>query len=190
MKKHIDLPLTGQQVLSLFAGDAVLLSGVLYTARDAAHRRLSELLENKLPLPVELRDQTVYYVGPAPARPGEPIGSAGPTTSGRMDLWAPRLIAECGLRGMIGKGDRSEPAIEAMKQHRAVYFAAVGGAGAFLASCVVECAVVAYPDLGAEAVHRLVVRDFPAVVAIDCHGGNLYRSGPEAWRESRKARRD
>jgi fumarate hydratase subunit beta len=184
MKKHIALPLSRQEALSLRAGEGVLLSGVLYTARDAAHKRLADLLQDGRPPPVDLRGQVIYYVGPAPARPGEPIGSAGPTTSGRMDAWAALLISQCAVRGMIGKGDRRAQVVDAMKKYSAVYFAAIGGAGALLASCVTQCEVVAYPDLGAEAIHRLVVKDFPAVVAIDCHGGNLYRQGPEAYLRS------
>lgn len=184
MKKRITTPFTEEQALSLRAGDAVLISGVIYTARDAAHKRLVELLDAGRPLPADLRDQIIYYVGPTPARPGEPIGSCGPTTSYRMDAYAPRLIAEAGLRGMIGKGTRNEAVVDAIRTHHAVYFAAIGGAGALLASCVESCEVIAYPELQSEALHRLVVRDFPATVVLDCEGNDLYRLGQAAYLES------
>ena len=170
----IDTPLTLQKVQILRAGDQVQLSGVIYTARDAAHKRLIELLDAGKPLPVELRDQIIYFVGPCPAPPGRAIGSAGPTTSGRMDAYSPRLIAECGLRGMIGKGERSPAVIAAMKQYGAVYFAATGGAGALIARCIKKAEVLAFPDLGPEAIHRLEVESLPVIVAIDSEGNNLY----------------
>ncbi len=175
MMKKIQLPLTQEKVRELRAGDKVLLSGVIWTGRDAAHQRFVELLDAGKALPVELKDQTIYFVGPCPAPPGKVIGSAGPTTSGRMDRYSPRLIAECGLRGMIGKGNRSQAVVEAMKTHGAVYFAATGGAGALIARCIKSCEVVAFADLGPEAVHRLVVEDFPLIVAIDAYGDSLYQ---------------
>ncbi|PWM26682.1 MAG: Fe-S-containing hydro-lyase [Oscillospiraceae bacterium] len=185
-KKRITTPLTEQQALLLHAGDAVLISGVIYTGRDAAHKRLIELLDAGKPLPCELRDQMIYYVGPAPAKPGQPIGSAGPTTSYRMDAYAPRLLEEAGLRGMIGKGLRSPAVADAIVRHHAVYFAAIGGAGALLASTVRSCSLVAYPELQSEAIYRLEVEDFPAVVALDCEGNDLYRMGRGAYLASQK----
>lgn len=163
-------------VESLKAGDEVAISGVIYTARDAAHLRLVKLVAEGKPLPFPAEGAIIYYVGPSPAKPGEPIGSAGPTTSVRMDgLTVPLL--EQGLKGMIGKGGRSPHVVEAMKKHGAVYFAAVGGAAAFISQSIKSVEVVAYPELGAEAVHRMVVEDFPAIVAIDSQGNNLYEQG-------------
>lgn len=167
-------PLRDEDTVSLRAGDRVLLSGVVYTARDAAHERLVELVRHGKPLPVDLAGQVVYYVGPTPARPGRVIGSAGPTTAGRMDAYTPELLA-AGLKGMIGKGERSQAVIDAIREHKAVYFAATGGAGALLARHIVSCEVVAYEDLGCEAIHRLEVRDLPLVVINDRHGGDFYR---------------
>ncbi len=171
---NLAAPLTDGQVRELKAGDEVRISGVVYTARDAAHKRLCQLLDARQPLPVDFRGQMVFFVGPSPAPPGRPIGSAGPTTSGRMDAYSPRLIREAGLKGMIGKGERSPEVVEAMKDGPCVYFATTGGAGALLAKCVVSSEIVCYPELGAEAVRRLEVRDFPAIVAIDCEGNSLY----------------
>jgi len=168
-------PLTTEQVETLRAGDSVLLSGVVYTARDAAHARLVELLKRGEPLPIDLKGQVIYYVGPTPAKPGQVIGSAGPTTSGRMDSFTPALL-EAGLAGMIGKGQRSQSVIDAIVKHKAVYLAATGGAAALLAKRVVSCEVVAYEDLGCEAIHRLEVRDLPLLVINDCHGGDFYRA--------------
>lgn len=181
MKKRITTPFTEETALSLHSGDEVLISGVIYTARDAAHKRLVELLEAGKELPCELRDQIVYYVGPAPAKPGDVIGSAGPTTSYRMDAYAPTLMQQTGLRGMIGKGARSQPVLDAIVKYHGVYFAAIGGAAALLASTVKSCEVIAYPDLQSEAVHRFEVVDFPAVVINDCYGGNLYKTGREQY---------
>jgi fumarate hydratase subunit beta len=179
--KKISLPLSDDVVKSLKAGDNVLLSGELYTGRDAAHKRLVDAIEAGESLPMPIENQTIYYVGPAPARPGEIIGSAGPTTSYRMDdLTLPLL--ERGLKGMIGKGERADKVIEGMKQYGAVYFAAIGGAGALIASTIVEKEVIAYEDLGAEAIHRLVVRDFPAIVVIDSEGHNLYRTERDKYK--------
>jgi len=178
--KSIEAPLDAAVVDSLKAGDLVEISGVLYTARDAAHKRLVELISKGEPLPIELEGQVIYYAGPTPNKPGRPIGSAGPTTSYRMDPYAPLLI-ERGLRGMIGKGERSAPVVEAMVKHGAVYFAATGGAGALIARCVKSAEVVAYPDLGPEAIRRLEVVNFPAIVAQDSCGGNLYKEGRQHY---------
>lgn len=174
MEHIIELPLTAEKVANLRAGDTVKLSGIIYTARDAAHKRLIAALDAGEALPVELKDQTIYFAGPCPAPPGRPIGSAGPTTSGRMDAYSPRLIRECGLRGMIGKGERNAGVIEAMQQGGAIYFAATGGAGALIARSITAAEVIAFPDLGPEAIRKLTVRDFPVIVAIDDKGGNLY----------------
>lgn len=183
---RISAPVPAEDILALRAGQRVLLSGTVYTARDAAHRRMVELLERGEALPFELSGAAIYYCGPAPAPPGRVIGSAGPTTSGRMDAYAPLLIAR-GLRLMIGKGPRSQPVLDAMRGHGAAYLAAAGGAGALLASCVTECELVAWPELGPEAVRRLTVRDMPLTVAADAHGGNLYITGPAAWLENSAA---
>ena len=177
----ISTPLTKEKVESLKAGDGVAISGVIYTARDAAHKRLVELVEKGKELPFDIRDQIIYYVGPAPAPPGYAIGSAGPTTSYRMDPYAPKLIAR-GLRGMIGKGQRSKEVLDAMAEHGAVYFAAVGGAAALIARSIKKAEVIAYPELGAEAIRRLEVEEFPCIVANDVHGGNLFAEGPEKYK--------
>ncbi|MFA6448644.1 MAG: Fe-S-containing hydro-lyase [bacterium] len=173
---NIKTPLTDEAAAGLRIGDRVRISGVIYTARDAAHKRLVELLDRGERLPFDLGGQIIYYVGPTPARPGEVIGSAGPTTSYRMDAYAPRML-EAGLKGMIGKGARSEEVVRAMIERRAVYFAAIGGAGALIARSIKEATVIAFDDLGAEAVRRFVVEDFPAVVANDIYGGDLYKEG-------------
>jgi fumarate hydratase subunit beta len=167
-------PLDIDTVRSLKAGDQVLLSGIIYTGRDAAHKRLCDLLNEGKKLPVDLEGQVIYFVGPCPAKPGDPIGSAGPTTSYRMDAYSPQLIAEVGLKGMIGKGGRSEEVKAAMREHGCVYFAATGGAAALIAKRIKSCEVVCYEDLGPEAIHRLQVEDFPVIVAIDSHGNDLY----------------
>lgn len=169
-------PLTDGAVADLKIGDKVAISGVIYTARDAAHKRLVELIENGRELPFDIRNQIIYYVGPSPASPGRPIGSCGPTTSYRMDVYTPRLLAK-GLKATIGKGSRSEAVIEAMKQYSAVYFAATGGAAALLANAVKKSEIVAYEDLGAEAILRLEVEGFPVTVANDIYGNDLYREG-------------
>jgi len=170
---HIDGPFTREKLASLKAGDSVLLSGTIYTARDAAHKRMVEALARGEELPFPIKDAVIYYVGPTPAREGQAIGSAGPTTSYRMDAYAPTLL-DLGQTGMIGKGPRDRSVIDAMVRNGAVYFAAIGGAGALLSKAVVSAEVIAYEDLGAEAVRRLEVRDFPVIVAIDAKGGNLY----------------
>lgn len=177
---RITTPLTCETAKKLRAGDQVLLSGIIYTARDAAHKRLCGQIAEGKDLPLALQDQILYFVGPAPAKPGAPIGSAGPTTSGRMDAYSPTLL-KLGLRGMIGKGARNEAVIDAMKETCAVYFGAVGGCGAYLAGCVKKAEVIAYPDLGPEAIHRLEVEDFPVTVVIDSLGNNLYETGPQAY---------
>lgn len=181
MGKKISLPLTDEAIAGLRSGDKVLLSGVLYVARDAAHRRMFESLEKGESLPFDIRGQTVYYMGPSPAPPGRPIGSAGPTTSARMDSYTPRLLAE-GMKGIIGKGVRSAEVREALRKHGAVYFSAVGGAGALISRSVIASEVVAYDDLGPEAVLRLDVRDFPVTVVNDSHGGDLYEEGRAKYR--------
>ena len=173
MRQTIMLPLTKEKREALRAGDKLLLTGYLYTARDAAHKKLYDMLLNGERLPVALKDETVYYSGPCPASPGHPIGSAGPTTSGRMDKYAPLLIAS-GLTAMIGKGDRDPLTTEAIREYGAVYLGATGGAGALIARCVRSCEVVAFPELGTEAIRRLYVEDFPVVVLIDSQGSNLY----------------
>lgn len=176
-------PLTDADVKGLRAGDQVLLSGDLYTARDAAHARLADLIRQGQPLPFDLRGQIVYFVGPTPAPPGRPIGSAGPTTSYRMDPYSPLLI-EHGLKGMVGKGKRSAEVTEALKKHKAVYLAAVGGAGALIAQRIRAAEIVAYEDLGPEAIRRLTVEDFPAVVVNDCHGGDVYAEGRKKYQKA------
>jgi len=174
--KRISAPLTEGTILDLKAGDNVLLSGVLYTARDAAHKKLAELLEKGEGLPVDLKGQIIYYVGPAPAKPGRAIGSAGPTTSGRMDPYTPALL-EYGVKAVVGKGSRDEATRKAFVEHKGVYLGATGGAGALLAKTIKEAEVVAYPELGPEAICRLVVENFPATVINDAHGHDLYEIG-------------
>lgn len=181
MTKKITAPLSPETARTLHSGDSVLLSGVIYTARDAAHKRLCELLEAGKPLPIDLQNAVIYYVGPTPAKDGRPIGSAGPTTAYRMDAYAPKLI-EAGQTGMIGKGKRSEDVVDAMKKHGAVYFGAIGGGGALLSHCVQKAEIVAYEDLGAEAIRRLFVVDLPVTVVIDAEGNDLYESGQKAYR--------
>jgi fumarate hydratase subunit beta len=178
--RRITLPLAREKAAGLAAGERVLLCGILYTARDAAHRRLVAILDRGEALPFPLEDACLYYVGPTPAAPGQIIGSAGPTTSYRMDPYTPRLLG-LGLRGMIGKGKRSPAVIEAMKEAGAVYFGAIGGAGALLAQRIRASEIIAFEDLGTEAVRRLVVEDFPATVIIDSRGNNLYETGPAAY---------
>lgn len=178
--KRLRAPLGDEDVLQLRAGDNVLISGVIFTARDAAHKELFELIERGQPLPVDLRGQLIYYVGPTPARPGQAIGSAGPTTSGRMDAYTADLLAQ-GMKACIGKGSRSAAVKDALKQYRAVYLAAVGGAGALLSKRINKCEVVAYPELGAEAIYRLEAEDFPVIVINDCYGNDLYQEGARIY---------
>jgi fumarate hydratase subunit beta len=175
-KKRITAPLTDEVVEDLKIGDNVLISGTVYTARDAAHKRLVELVDKGEELPFDVKGQIIYFVGPTPAKPGEVIGSAGPTTSYRMNIYTPRLIA-VGQKGMIGKGEMGPEVVEAMKKHKAVYMAAVGGAGALISRAITASEIVAYDDLGAEAIRKLTVKDFPVIVALDCHGGNLFEEG-------------
>ena len=173
MEKKIHAPLVSEEIKELRAGDYVYITGTVYTARDAAHKRMEEALNQGSPLPLDLKDNVIYYMGPSPARQGRPIGSAGPTTASRMDRYTPRLL-DLGLKGMIGKGKRTPEVAEAIVRNQAVYFAAVGGAGALLSKCIVESQVIAYEDLGTEAIRKLTVKDFPAVVVIDSLGNNLY----------------
>jgi fumarate hydratase subunit beta len=173
---YLTTPLTDEMVSSLRIGDKVFLSGVVYTARDAAHKRLIDLLDAGRDLPFEVKGQVIYYVGPSPAKPGRVIGAAGPTTSYRMDPYAPRLM-ELGLKGMIGKGKRAPAVKEALMKHKAVYLGATGGAGALIAKTIKEVEIVAYEELGAEAIRRMVVENFPAVVINDTAGGDLYEEG-------------
>ena len=182
MDRHINLPLTDTDARSLRAGDYVYLTGVLYTARDAAHKRMYEALDAGQELPVDLNGQVVYYLGPTPARPGHVIGSAGPTTSSRTDKYAPRLL-DLGLKGMVGKGKRTQEVIDAVVRNGAVYFAAVGGAGALLSKCIKEAEVVAYDDLGTEAIRRLRVENLPVIVVIDSEGTNLYATAADQWKK-------
>ena len=184
MEKRITLPLTAELADTLKAGDSVLLTGTIYTSRDAGHKRMCEALARGEELPFDPTDATIYYVGPTPAKPGQVIGSAGPTTSGRMDAYAPTMMS-VGARGMIGKGARLPEVIDAMKEHSGVYFGAIGGAGALLAKCIKSCELIAYEDLGAEALRKLYVEDMPLVVIIDSEGNNLYETGPKDYLESK-----
>ena len=180
MAISIKTPISREDVRKLKAGDSCLISGVIYTARDAAHKRLCELVAASKELPFDVKDSVIYFVGPTPAKPGQAIGSAGPTTSYRMDAYSPTMIAQ-GQTGMIGKGKRGPEVIEAMKEHGAVYFGAIGGCGALLSKCIKKAEIVAYEDLGAEAIRRLEVEDFPVIVIIDSEGNNLYESGRAAY---------
>lgn len=180
MATKITTPLTRDTVKTLKSGDSCLITGAIYTARDAAHKRLCELINKGEPLPLDIKDSIIYFVGPTPAKPGEIIGSAGPTTSYRMDAYSPDLI-KLGLTGMIGKGKRNDQVIDAMKTHGAVYFGAIGGCGALLSKCIKKCEIIAYDDLGAEAIRKLYVEDFPVVVIIDNDGNNLYETGKENY---------
>ncbi|NLA52785.1 MAG: Fe-S-containing hydro-lyase [Clostridiales bacterium] len=180
---HLDLPLDEKTVRSLRAGDAVTLSGSILTGRDAAHKRLIDLIDQGKELPVDLDGQVIYYVGPAPASPGHAVGSAGPTTSYRMDAYTPKLL-DRGLRAMIGKGLRNDEVVESMKKNGAVYFGAVGGAAALISRSIIKSEVIAYPELGAEAIHRFTIKDFPVIVVIDSLGNNLYESGPKLYKKT------
>jgi fumarate hydratase subunit beta len=181
---HIKSPIDAKTVVELTVGTPVLISGVIYTARDAAHKRIIQALDNKERLPFPLEGQTIYYTGPSPARPGRVIGSAGPTTSARMDIYTPRFLA-AGVRAIIGKGGRSMEVREALKRYKAVYFVATGGAGALLAQCIKKAEVIAYEDLGPEAIHLLTVEDFPAIVADDIYGGDIFEQGKAKYRRER-----
>ena len=175
MDKHITAPITKETSRSLHSGDYVYITGTIYTARDAAHKRMYDILAEGGELPIDIKDQVIYYMGPSPAREGRPIGSAGPTTASRMDKYAPQLL-DLGLGAMIGKGKRTPEVINAIIRNGSVYFAAVGGAGAFLSKCITSSEVVAYDDLGTEAVRRLTVENFPVIVVIDSEGNNLYET--------------
>ena len=181
MAKIINTPLTPELINDLMAGDRVFLNGIIYTGRDAAHKRLAELIEKGEELPMDIKNQTIYYVGPCPAKPGQVIGSAGPTTSGRMDSYAP-LLMEHGLKGMIGKGIRNQQVVDSIIKYNAVYFAAIGGAGALLSEAIKEADVIAFPDLGAEAIYKLRVENFPVIVIIDNKGNDLYKLGKEKYK--------
>lgn len=184
MEKKITLPLTKEIAQSLHSGDRVLLTGTIYTSRDAGHKRMCEALARGEQLPFDPKDAVIYYVGPTPAKPGQVIGSAGPTTSGRMDAYAPTMMS-VGARGMIGKGARLPNVVEAMKEYSGVYFGAIGGAGALLAKCIKSAKLIAYEDLGAEALRELYVEDMPLTVIIDCEGNSLYETGREEYLKSR-----
>ena len=180
MDKHINVPLDDITATSLEAGDYVYLTGTIYTARDAAHKRMYEALEKGEPLPLEMKNNIIYYMGPSPARTGRPIGSAGPTTASRMDKYAPALL-DLGLKGMVGKGKRTKEVKEAVVRNGAVYFAAVGGAGALLSRSILSSEVIAYDDLGTEAIRRLQVKDFPVIVVMDARGNDLYETAIRSY---------
>ncbi|HBJ1646107.1 MULTISPECIES: Fe-S-containing hydro-lyase [Clostridium] len=180
MEIKLHTPLTLDKVLKLKSGDTVLLSGTIYSARDAAHKRLIDLLDKNEKLPLNIDNEIIYYVGPSPAKPGNTIGSAGPTTSYRMDSYTPRLL-DLGLKGMIGKGARNEAVIESIKKNKAIYFGAIGGAAALIAKSIVKSEVIAYEDLGAEAIRKMEVKDMPLVVIVDSHGNNLYEIGQKNY---------
>lgn len=182
MERHINVPFDADIVKELKAGDYVYLTGTIYTARDAAHKRMYEALQNGEALPFDIEGNVIYYMGPSPAREGRPIGSAGPTTASRMDKYTPALL-ELGMRGMIGKGRRTEAVRESMMKNQAVYFAAVGGAGALLSKSILQAEVIAYEDLGTEAIRKLEVKDFPVIVVMDCEGNNLYDMAIEQYKE-------
>ena len=182
MSKRITTPLSDEDVRGLHAGDEVLISGIIYTGRDAAHRKLCALIAEGRDLPVDLRGQVIYFAGPTPAKPGRVIGSVGPTTSYRMDQYSPGLIRQAGLKGMIGKGQRNRAVKDAMIEGPAVYFAAIGGAGALLSGKITACETAAYPELGPEAIYKCTVKDFPVIVATDCRGKDLYEDGPASFR--------
>ena len=182
MDRHLAVPFGEKEAKELKSGDYVYLTGTIYTARDAAHKRMFEALEQGKELPFDIRNNIIYYMGPSPAREGRPIGSAGPTTASRMDKYAPALL-DLGQRGMIGKGKRTKAVLDAIVRNNAVYFAAVGGAGALLSKAIVSSEIIAYDDLGTEAIRKLEVKDFPVIVVIDSEGNNLYETAIEAYRE-------
>lgn len=181
MDRHINVPMDYETAISLHAGDYVYITGTIYTARDAAHKRMYEALERGEDLPLDIKNNIIYYMGPSPARPGRPIGSAGPTTASRMDKYAPSLM-DLGLKGMIGKGKRNQAVKDAVIRNKAVYFAAVGGAGALLSKSIVSSEVIAYDDLGTEAIRRLEVKDFPVIVVMDSEGNDLYETAVAEYR--------
>ena len=183
MAIKITAPLKEEDILELKAGDRVLISGYIYTARDAAHKRLIELLDKNENLPLNIKNEIIYYVGPSPEKPGQVVGSAGPTTSYRMDPYAPRLM-DLGLKGMIGKGSRSKEVVESIIKNRAIYFGAIGGAAALISKSIKSAEIIAYDDLGSEAIRRFKVEDFPAIVVIDCDGKNLYEEGQKRFLNS------
>jgi fumarate hydratase subunit beta len=185
MTRNITLPVSREEVRKISAGDKILLTGTIYTARDAAHERMIDGLAEGKAIPFDSKDAVIYYVGPSPAKPGQVIGSAGPTTSGRMDKWAPTMLA-LGARGMIGKGARSKEVIEAMKEYGGVYFGAIGGAGALLAKCIQKSELIAYEDLGPEAIRKLTVEELPLLVLIDADGRNLYEEGRAEYLKGRE----
>lgn len=187
MDKRIKVPIDKETAKSLRAGDYVYITGTIYTARDAAHKRMDEALRQNGELPINIKGQAIYYMGPSPAREGRPIGSAGPTTASRMDKYTPRLL-DLGMAAMIGKGKRSPEVVDAVVRNSAVYFAAVGGAGALLSKCITSSEVVAYDDLGTEAIRRLTVENFPAIVVIDSEGNNLYETAAEQYRKTEENR--
>ncbi|MCF2555658.1 Fe-S-containing hydro-lyase [Faecalicatena contorta] len=182
MDKHITAPITKEVSRSLHAGDYVYITGTIYTARDAAHKRMDDALKNNESLPINIKNQVIYYMGPSPAREGRPIGSAGPTTASRMDKYAPKLL-DLGLTAMIGKGKRSQEVLDAVVRNESVYLAAVGGAGALLSKCIKSSEVIAYDDLGAEAIRKLEVEDFPVIVVADCEGNNLYETAIKEYQK-------
>lgn len=182
MDKYITTPITEEITKDLHAGDYVYISGTIYVARDAAHKRMMEVLDRGEELPIDIKDSTIYYMGPSPAREGQVIGSAGPTTASRMDKYAPRLL-DLGSKAMIGKGKRSTQVIDAIIRNQAVYFAAIGGAGALISKCIKKSEVVCYDDLGAEAIRKLEIENFPVIVVIDCEGNNLYETAIEKYRK-------
>ena len=182
MERHITIPMTREEAKGLKAGDYVYLSGIIYTARDAAHKRMQEALDRGEELPISVENNVIYYMGPSPAREGRPIGSAGPTTASRMDKYAPRLL-DMGLLGMIGKGKRSQEVLDSIVRNGAVYFAAIGGAGALLSQRIKKSTVIAYEDLGTEAIRKLQIEDLPVIVVVDASGNNLYETAIEQYRK-------
>lgn len=182
MERYITAPMNEQDALSLKAGDYVYITGKIYTARDAAHKRMQDALDNNQELPIDVKNNIIYYMGPSPAREGRPIGSAGPTTASRMDKYAPKLL-DMGLRGMIGKGKRTKEVLDAVIRNKAVYFAAVGGAGALLSQRIKKSTIIAYEDLGTEAIRELEVENFPVIVVADCEGNNLYETAIKKYKK-------
>ena len=182
MEKHLEIPLKEEEIKNLKAGDYVYLTGTIYTARDAAHKRMAEALDKGEELPLEIKGATIYYMGPSPAREGRPIGSAGPTTASRMDKYAPRLL-DLGMAGMIGKGKRTKEVTDAIVRNQGIYFAAVGGAGALLSKRILSSQVIAYEALGTEAIRKLEIENFPVIVVIDSQGNNLYENAVKEWRQ-------